>query len=196
MELGDNSDNEEQTIPDIIISRSSIPDVERTRNIRMVPMLEEHEEEREEESETDSSKESGAGDDDDEDLRQEIRPPSDINIEAAETKMDDSVTTVQAEVQASQSPVQESHDSLSLTKSQAEASVNVFPAPNVEEFLSEYEDATEDEQVLVADQAHQFKADTAAFEHLESATANEQDSTDKFCESQLSTLYDVLCHPW
>lgn len=180
MELGEKSDNEEQAIPDIIISRSSIPDAERARSIRMMPpMLEE----REGESETDSTKESGASDDDEagdisEDFKRVTQPPSDSNIETVETiKTEDNLS-----IQAPQSEVQ-LQDVLSPPSTKENASVGVFPAPNIEEFISEYDDATEDEQVLVADQAHQFKPDTTAFEHLESATTDEQDNTDKFCET-------------
>ena len=175
MELGDKSDNEERVIPDIIISRSSIPDAERARNIRMVPMLEDHEEE---ESETDSSKESGASDDVGDDSRQQTRPHSGDKSEISEIKMDqdDSGT------KPSQSGIHE-QDTLPLSSTKEDALFNVFPTPSVEEYFSEYEDATDDEQVLVADQVHQFKADTAAFEYLESSTTNEQDNTDKFCKS-------------
>lgn len=186
MELGERSDNEEQAIPDIIISRSSIPDAERARNIRMIPMLEEYQEE----SDTDSSKESGASDDDGdnfEHFKQTTQPPSDNNTETAETKMDDNLTSSQSPQLQSEVHVQRDvldvPDVTSLSAAKADdASVNIFPTPNVEEFFSEYEDATEDEQVLIADQAHQFKADTTAFQHLENVTANEQDNTDKFCE--------------
>lgn len=173
MELGETSDYEEQAVPDIIISRSSIPEAERARNIRMVPMLEDHEEE----SETDSSKESGASDDvgdTNEDFRQETRPPSGNVIETVETK--DNNASIQVPTQ------QHGLDSLSGS-TKTDAASNMFPTPNVEEFLSEYEDATEDEQVLVADQTHQFKVDTAAFEHLESSAPNEQDNADKFSKN-------------
>ena len=182
MELGETSDNEGQRIPDIIISRSSIPDAERVRNIQMVAMLENHEEE----SETDSSKESGASEDDGdrtEQFRQNTQPPSDNNIEIAASKMNDSASNGSTSSDSSRAPQSEVRDAFALSSTKADAAVNVFPTPNVKEYFSEYEDATEDEQVLVADQAHQFKADTAAFEHLESSTANEQDNTDKFRES-------------
>jgi len=162
MEQDEMSDNGEHTIPDIIISRSSIPEAERTRNIRMVPMLEDHEER----SETDSAKESDADDNDDiENSRQEARPLSDTNI--TETKVDQE-NNVQA---LQQHGTQDVHSS-----TKEDTSLNVLPIVNVEEFLSEYEDATEDEQVLVADQTQQFKADTAAFDHLDSTTAIQEDT--------------------
>ena len=179
MELGETSDNEEQRIPDIIISRSSIPDAERARNIRLEPTLEEHKEE----SETDSSKELGAGDDDGELFRQDTQPPSDNNIEIAASKVNDNASSETSTDSPRQAPQSEVRDVFAPSSTKADAAVNVFPTPKVEEYFSEYEYATEDEQVLVADQAHRFKADTAAFEHLESSAANEQDNTDKFRES-------------
>ena len=181
------SDNEDRSIPDIIISRSSIPDAERARNIRMVPMLGDHEEE----SETDSSKESGASDDDigdnSEDFRQQTRPHTGDNTEL---KMDQDVSGTKA----SQSGVHV-QDTLPLSSTKEDALFNVFPTPNVEEYFSEYEDATDDEQVLVADQAaHQFKADTTAFEHLESSTTNEQDNADNICENCCKSKYVIHCY--
>ena len=175
MELGDKSDNEERAIPDIIISRSSIPDAERARNIRMVPMLQDHEEE----SETDSSKESSASDDvgdNGEDFRQETRPHRsdksvtpglEMNQDESSTKTSQSGTDVQ--------------DAVPLSSTKEDAMSNVFPTPNVEEYFSEYEDATDDEQVLVGDQAQQFKADTKAVQHLDSSTTNEPDKICKSC---------------
>ena len=176
MELGDSGDNEElapeRAIPDIIISRSSIPDAERARNIRMVPMLEDHEEG----SETDSTKESGAsedGGDNSEDFRQETRPHS---SEVSEIKMD------QADGGSSQALESALlvQDALPPSPIKEDVSVNASSTLNLEEYFSEYEDATDDEQVLVADQAHQFKADTRAFQHLESSASNEQDNANKF----------------
>lgn len=169
MELGDKSDNEERAIPDIIISRSSIPDAERARNIRMVPMLEDHEEES---GETDSSKESGASDDvgdNGEDFMQQTRPHT-----GDKSLQDESGT------RTSQSS-EHVQNALPLSSTKEDALSNLFPTPNVEEYFSEYEDATDDEQVLVADQAQQFKADTTAFQHLDSSTSIEQDA-DKFCK--------------
>lgn len=172
MEQDDMSDNGEQAIPDIIISRSSIPEAERARNIRMMPVLEGHEEE----SETDSSKESGADDDNidnnTENLRQETRLLSGNNTDITETKTDQ-----EDNVQAPQSSTQQ--DTLTHSSTKENFSLSAL---NVEEFLSEYEDATEDEQVLVEDQTQQFKVDTAAFEHLDSTTI-QQDNTDTFGES-------------
>ena len=171
MELSELSDNEERAIPDIIISRSSIPEAERARNIiRMIPMLEEHEEESE-------TKVSGASDDSGdnmEEFRRQTQPPTDSIIQITEAKRDQD-DSIQALTQ---------QDTLSHSSTKADAASNIFPAPDVDEFLSEYEDATEDEQVLVADQAHQFKADTAPYEHLGSTTSNEQVNTDhNFCKN-------------
>lgn len=192
MELGEASDNEEQRIPDIIISRSSIPDAERARNIRMLPTLEDQEEE----SETDLTKESGASEDDgdrSEQFRQDTQPPSDNNIEiAAASKVNDNTSSGSTSSDSSQAPQSEVRDVFSLASTKAGAAVDVFPTPNVEEYFSEYEDATEDEQMLVADQAHQFKADTAAFEHLESSTPDEQDNTDKFRENCNIIVSDIV----
>ena len=175
MELGDESDNEERAIPDIIISRSSIPDAERARNIRMVPMLQDYEEE----SETDSSKESSASDNG-EDFRQQTRPRSGDKNETPELKMDQDESGTKAS-QSSARSSEHVQDTLPLSSTKEDAFSGVFPTPNVEEYPSEYEDATDDEQVLVADQAQRFKADTTAFQHLD--RTNEQDNADKFCKS-------------
>ena len=184
MELGDSGDNEalppERAIPDIIISRSSIPDAERAQNIRMVPMLEGHEEE----SDTDSTKESGASEDDGEDFRQETRPHSN---EVSGIKMDQADS---GSSQALESAVQvQDVPPPSPTK---EVLLSVSSIPNVEVYSSEYEDATDDEQVLVADQAHQFKADATAFQHLESSASKEQDNATKFIKLK-TVQYTVCC---
>lgn len=187
------SDSGEQTIPDIIISRSSIPDVERARNIRMMPVLEDQDEE----GETDSSKESGA--DDERDTEQEMQAASVSKTEMIKSKMDaDDNTPLLADSSGILGKDHEQLQTLSLSSTEAGPSLSVFPFPNIEEFVSEYEDAVEDEQMLLAtgqvtEQTRQFKVDVAAdFEHLESSPDNE-DTTSKLCKNCYNLRSNVMC---
>ena len=132
----------------------------------MVPQLSEHDEE----TETDSTKESGA-----EDFEcatsdhEEIQPTSsDAKLEPSTLQQGlDIVSVPSEELTATKEPQQDALTVPATTKDKADAPTGLFPAPNIEEFFSDDDDVSEDEQVGSEDHAQQFKADTAAFEHLE-----------------------------
>ena len=158
--LGEESDGGPE-IPDIIISRSSIPESERVPNIRMVPQLSEHDEE----TETDSTKESGA-----EDFECATSDHEEIQPTSSDAKLEPSTLQVSVpskELTATKEPQQVALTVPATTKDKADSPTGLFPAPNIEEFFSDDDDVSEDEQMGSEDHAQQFKADTAAFEHLE-----------------------------
>jgi len=160
--LGEESDGEPE-IPDIIISRSSIPESERVPNIRMVPQLSEHDEE----TETDSNKESGA--EDFEDATGDYKPTSsDAKLEPSTLQQGvDTVSVPNKELTTTKELQQDALTVPATTKDKEDAPTGLFPAPNIEEFFSDDDVVSEDEQLGTEDHAQQFKADTAAFEHLE-----------------------------
>jgi len=163
--LGEASDDEPE-IPDIIISRSSIPESERLQNIRMIPQLSKQDEE----TETDSTKESGAEDFEDasSDHRELKLTSSNAKLETSTLQQGlDTVSVPSKELTATKEPQQDALTVPATTADKADAPSGVFPAPNIEEFFSDNDDVSEDEQASTEDHVKQLKADTAAFEHLE-----------------------------
>ena len=163
--LGEASDGE-QEIPDIIISRSSIPEAERVPNIRMAPQLSDQDEE----TETDSTKESGAEDFEDttSDQKEMQATSSNVKLEASTLQLSVEAISLPSsrEIDAVKESQQDALTLLVTAGDKAAAPTGLFPVPNIEEFFSD-DNMSEDDCEATEDHAQQFKADTAAFEYLE-----------------------------